>query len=368
MSYTLRAYSSGMSRSTSTAPKSSQTASFVDFASLLESLALQPEAAPQQNNPPLRTNSGKRPTSDLPELDSRILSATRDGIATDTVALATGGRKQPKSVAPPLRPTKPRRNDDTVLLSYEQALRTHSRYHAEQAPETLSAKSAQLSESTPSHHTATPAAECNPVQPPPTLLTSGKTKTSKSTKIGQQKALPVIQQRNSVLTVAQNSALDPEVNITSQETEISPVSHLSPLDDSLIEDELSLSPSPGRNGGKTQSTTRSYRILDQRCATISVRLSSSEVERLRSRAEESQMSISSYLRSCVLEADQLRAQVKQALAELRVLAQTSTGSDTYARDREIHLHPTGAAKKQDSHLRQWWQGNRGLWKRQGKAN
>ena len=55
----------------------------------------------------------------------------------------------------------------------------------------------------------------------------------------------------------------------------------------------------------------------RKCVTISVRLSAAEAKTLRRRADESELSVSDYLRSCVLEADQLRAQVKQVLAEVR---------------------------------------------------
>ncbi len=54
----------------------------------------------------------------------------------------------------------------------------------------------------------------------------------------------------------------------------------------------------------------------KRC-TISIRLSLEEIELLRLRACESGVSVSAYIRSCVLEADSLRAQVKQAIAGLR---------------------------------------------------
>jgi hypothetical protein len=57
--------------------------------------------------------------------------------------------------------------------------------------------------------------------------------------------------------------------------------------------------------------------LEQRSATVSVRLNDAEFTRLRSRAAESGMSVSAYMRSCVLEAEHLRAQVKQALSEMR---------------------------------------------------
>jgi len=69
-----------------------------------------------------------------------------------------------------------------------------------------------------------------------------------------------------------------------------------------------------------RESNRANRSQELKRCTISVRLNQEESEILRLRAAESGMTVSSYLRSCVLEADQLRAQVKQALAELRARA------------------------------------------------
>lgn len=57
--------------------------------------------------------------------------------------------------------------------------------------------------------------------------------------------------------------------------------------------------------------------LAQRQSIVSIRLNAIESEQLRQRAAESGISVSAYMRSCVLEAEHLRAQVKHALAELR---------------------------------------------------
>jgi predicted DNA binding CopG/RHH family protein len=57
--------------------------------------------------------------------------------------------------------------------------------------------------------------------------------------------------------------------------------------------------------------------LERRQSIVSIRLTDSEIERLRQRAAESGISVSGYMRSCVLDAEHLRAQVKQALAEMR---------------------------------------------------
>lgn len=61
--------------------------------------------------------------------------------------------------------------------------------------------------------------------------------------------------------------------------------------------------------------------LEHRHAVVSIRLNDAEIERLRQRAAESGISVSAYMRSCVLDAEHLRAQVKQALAEMRASIQ-----------------------------------------------
>lgn len=56
---------------------------------------------------------------------------------------------------------------------------------------------------------------------------------------------------------------------------------------------------------------------DRKCASITIRMSKAECVQLRQRAAEAGMSVSAYLRSCTFEAESLRAQVKEALAELK---------------------------------------------------
>ena len=58
-------------------------------------------------------------------------------------------------------------------------------------------------------------------------------------------------------------------------------------------------------------------------ASITIRLSEPECAQLRRRATEAGLTISAYLRSCTLEVENLRTQVKQTLADLR-----SSTSDT----------------------------------------
>ncbi len=52
-------------------------------------------------------------------------------------------------------------------------------------------------------------------------------------------------------------------------------------------------------------------------ASITIRLSKVECEQLRKRAAQAGLTVSAYLRSCTFEAETLRAQVKDVLAELR---------------------------------------------------
>jgi hypothetical protein len=59
------------------------------------------------------------------------------------------------------------------------------------------------------------------------------------------------------------------------------------------------------------------RESDLRSASVTIRLSRAECTRLHQRAAEAGLTVSAYLRSCAVEAEALREQVKQALAELR---------------------------------------------------
>ena len=65
----------------------------------------------------------------------------------------------------------------------------------------------------------------------------------------------------------------------------------------------------------TEAETANDRNL--KCASITIRVSKAECAQLRARASEAGLTISAYLRSCTLEAESLRAQVKDALAQLR---------------------------------------------------
>lgn len=67
----------------------------------------------------------------------------------------------------------------------------------------------------------------------------------------------------------------------------------------------------------TREPSRATGPASLKRASITIRLGETECAQLRRRAAESGMTVSAYLRSCTLEVESLRAQVKQTLAELR---------------------------------------------------
>ncbi len=75
-------------------------------------------------------------------------------------------------------------------------------------------------------------------------------------------------------------------------------------------------------GVAARTTAHAATVFERRAASVTIRLSTAECARLRQRAAEAGVTVSAYLRSCVMEADALRAQVKQALAEMRVAGST----------------------------------------------
>lgn len=59
---------------------------------------------------------------------------------------------------------------------------------------------------------------------------------------------------------------------------------------------------------------------ERKTASITVRLTEEEEIQLHQRANAAQLSVSAYLRSCIFEAESLRAQVKEALSEMKAAA------------------------------------------------
>jgi hypothetical protein len=58
-------------------------------------------------------------------------------------------------------------------------------------------------------------------------------------------------------------------------------------------------------------------IKHRKTASITIRLTKTEEAQLHERAAAAQLSISAYLRSCIFEAESLRAQVKEALSQMK---------------------------------------------------
>lgn len=85
-----------------------------------------------------------------------------------------------------------------------------------------------------------------------------------------------------------------------------------------------------------------------RTASITIRLSEAECAQLRQRAAESGLTVSAYLRSCTLEVESLRAQVKDALAQLRAPKPAATESGTYS-----HTDEEGGFRKLLARLQYW---------------
>jgi hypothetical protein len=97
--------------------------------------------------------------------------------------------------------------------------------------------------------------------------------------------------------------------------------------------------------------------LEHRRAILSIRLSDQESEQLRHRAAESGLSVSAYMRSCVLDAEHLRTQVKQALAEMRAF----TGQTKQTEQARLPAPATGSGAR--SHGSGSGSGERWVWSR-----
>lgn len=67
----------------------------------------------------------------------------------------------------------------------------------------------------------------------------------------------------------------------------------------------------------TASSPQSKAGKQRKAASVTIRLSEAEQAQLRERAAEAKLTLSAYLRSCIFEAESLRAQVKEALTQMR---------------------------------------------------
>ena len=124
-----------------------------------------------------------------------------------------------------------------------------------------------------------------------------------------------------------NDALADDVTTLSYESALKSHSRYRPEFDPLPPPAAAFLPervSPGSDSsfstaaGKPQ--TAAVKPGDPKSASITIRMSEAECAQLKQRAAEAGMTISAYLRSCTFQAEALRGQVKEALAQLRAAA------------------------------------------------
>ena len=96
-----------------------------------------------------------------------------------------------------------------------------------------------------------------------------------------------------------------------------------------IENAATDSTTPGRKNRKTTS--------------ITIRLTEAEQAQLHQRAVDANLSVSAYIRSCIFEAESLRAQVKEALSQIRGTTEEPeaprTGGLATAAHKRFHFFP-----------------------------
>jgi hypothetical protein len=91
--------------------------------------------------------------------------------------------------------------------------------------------------------------------------------------------------------------------------------------------------------------------LRRKASSVTIRLTQAEAAQLHDRANEAGLTISAYLRSCIFEAETLRAEVRAALARIRSASPNST-------KREGAGEAPGAARKTSPWRRFWSLGRR----------
>lgn len=106
----------------------------------------------------------------------------------------------------------------------------------------------------------------------------------------------------------------------------------------------------GADSGEPTARNDSKRV--RKTSSITIRVTEDEQKQLQARAAEAGFSVSAYLRSCIFEAESLRAQVKEALSQMRAAAESvpnaatavGTRSSTRRRFRFLpHWHRREAA-------------------------
>lgn len=110
---------------------------------------------------------------------------------------------------------------------------------------------------------------------------------------------------------------------------------------------------------KKENLGKGHADPDYRRAVVSIRLSAEELMMLRQRAAESGISVSEYVRSCVVEADRLRVQVKQAVADMRSRPVPAAGMAGNEKDGKAS--PAGVMRSRFSRFLAWYNLS-GRWK------
>ena len=94
-------------------------------------------------------------------------------------------------------------------------------------------------------------------------------------------------------------------------------------------------------------------LAESRTASVTVRLSAAEWAQLKQRAAEARLTVSAYIRSCTFEAEALRAQVKQALKELRGQLQGELHGGDPGKKPPAREYAARDAPREES-PRRWW--------------
>jgi hypothetical protein len=116
----------------------------------------------------------------------------------------------------------------------------------------------------------------------------------------------------------------------------------------------SAGPAPGSAAGigneSTDEAGSPPNEMHARKDRVTLRLSRSEVLRLRGRAAESGLTVSAYLRTCILEVESLRAQVKDALVRMR---STETQCEPQNAQRQTKLRPQAEHRWRERFFPRW---------------
>ena len=270
-------------------------------------------------------------------LSSRLTAKPARPVTTLRSALQASGPARtklaspaaPKSGGKPLVP-------ESMQLSYEQALRRHARHQpqpeaapqppAESKAPTLPEASRRKAGSAPE-----PGSRARAATPPAGVAAVSRSSVSEAASVSPRQAQRVtpaeepavikVRKRKAGATPAASAARVSGKTIPPLKRQ----SAMPPAAARVAAQRPAEIHAPPRSPSPKPEMALSARNLqidlrdpDQlRREIVSVRLNEKELERLRLRASESGVSVSVYVRSCLLEAEHLRAQVKQVLAEMR---------------------------------------------------